>query len=95
MKKFKILYGICGLGKGHTFRQLPIVEYFSKISDLMIFAHDNSYDFYTSYFKDSSSVKVVEVAIPFYVGNKYGIDFKLVQKILLIKKIYLKSTAWL
>ncbi len=75
MKKLKILYGICGLGNGHTFRQLPIVEYFSRISKVMIFGHDNSYHFYASHFNDHPSVKVVEVAIPFYVGTNDGIDF--------------------
>ena len=42
---------------------------------MIIFAHDNSYKFYSSKFKDRHSVKVIEVAIPFYAGNKDGIDF--------------------
>lgn len=77
MKKPKILFGICGLGNGHTYRQLPIVEHFSHIAEVMIFAHDNSYTFYSKTFKDNPSVKVVEVAIPFYAGNKDGIDFEI------------------
>jgi len=76
MKKHKILYGICGLGNGHTYRQLQIVEHFSSIAEVMVFAHDNSYEFYNNKFKDNPSVKVVEVAIPFYAGNKNGIDFE-------------------
>lgn len=75
MKKLKILYGICGIGNGHTFRQLPIIEHFSRTAQIMIFAHDNSFDFYAKKFHGSKSVKVVRVAIPFYVGNKNGIDF--------------------
>lgn len=78
--KLKILYGVCGLGNGHTFRQLPILEHFSQAAEIMIFGHDNSYRFYASYFKDHPSVKVVEVAIPFYVGSKTGIDFKASQE---------------
>ncbi len=76
MKKLKILYGICGLGNGHTYRQLPIVEHFSLNSEMLIFAHDNSYKFYASKFKDHPSVKIIEIAIPFYVGDKDGIDFR-------------------
>lgn len=76
MKKLKILYGVCGLGNGHTYRQLPIIEYFSKTSEMIIFAHDNSYDLYASKFQNHPSVKVVQVAIPFYAGNKDGIDFQ-------------------
>jgi len=76
MKKHKILYGICGIGNGHTYRQLPIVEHFAQTCEVMIFAHDNSYEFYSNRLKDNPSVKVVEVAIPFYVGDKNGIDFK-------------------
>ncbi len=75
MKKLKVLYGICGLGNGHTYRQLPVVEHFAHIAEVIIFAHDNSYIVYLEKFKDNPSVKVVEVAIPFYVGDKNGINF--------------------
>jgi len=76
MKKRKILFGICGLGNGHTFRQFPLVEYFSKKYQVMIFAHDNSFDFYAAHFKKNPNVKIIQVTIPFYVGNKDGLDFK-------------------
>lgn len=71
----KILYGICGIGSGHTYRQLPMVEHFAGVCDLMIFAYGASFDFYTEHFK-GTSVKVLEVAVPFFVGNKNGIDIK-------------------
>ena len=76
MKKIKILYGICGIGNGHTYRQLPIIEHFAKTCEIMIFAHGASYDFYTGHFKDNPSVKIIWVAVPFYVGNSNGLDFK-------------------
>lgn len=76
MKKNKILFGICGLGNGHTYRQLPLVEHFSKIAEVVIFAHDNSYNFYNDKYKNIHSVTVIQVAMPFYVGNKNGLDFK-------------------
>ncbi len=47
MTKRKILYGICGIGTGHTYRQLPIVEHFVGKGDrLVIFAYGESLDFY-------------------------------------------------
>jgi len=76
MTKKKILYGVCGIGNGHTNRALPILEHFTKTAEVMIFAHDNSFAFFSEYFKNAPSVKVVETAIPFYPGDKNGIDFK-------------------
>ncbi len=76
MKKTKILYGICGLGNGHTYRQLPIVEHLSSVAEITILAHDNSYNFYATHFKDHPSVEIIRVAVPFYVGDKNGLDFQ-------------------
>ncbi|HEY4484458.1 MAG TPA: glycosyltransferase family protein [Candidatus Paceibacterota bacterium] len=76
MKKTKILYGICGIGNGHIYRQLPIIDHFAKGCEIMIFAHGASYNFYTEYFKDNASVRIVWVAVPFYVGAKDGLNFK-------------------
>jgi len=72
----KILWGICGIGHGHTFRQLPLIEHFSRSCDLVIFGYGESYDFYRKHFSDNPHVSVERVAVPFYVGNKDGLDFK-------------------
>jgi len=77
----KILYGICGIGNGHTQRQLPLIEYFSKDNQIVIFAYDSSFNFYSNHFKDHPSIKVFEVAVPFYVGNKDGIDLEATKKL--------------
>ena len=76
MKNHKILYGVCGIGNGHTHRQLPLIEYFSPHSRICIFAYDVSFEFYSKYFKGRVNILVVRVAVPFYVGNKDGIDFE-------------------
>jgi len=86
MKKFKILYGICGIGNGHTYRQLPVIEYFAQTCETMIFAHGASYDFYTEHFKNNPSVRIVWVAVPFYVGAPGGLDFKATAETFLNRK---------
>lgn len=73
--KSKILYGISGIGFGHTYRQLPIIEHFSRRAKMVIFAYGASYDFYAPYFKNLHNVKVLRVAVPFFAGNKSGLDF--------------------
>lgn len=84
----KILYGVCGIGNGHTQRQLPLIEYFSKNHQIVIFAYDNSFHFYSDYFKNNRSVTVLEVAVPFYVGSKEGIDFVATENLDSNKKDY-------
>src|SRR6266704_3774011 len=76
MRNKKIVIGICGIGRGHTIRQLPIVNVLSKLNKLIIFAFGESYDFYTSKFSEHPNVQVVCVAVPWFVGSKEGIDFK-------------------
>jgi len=84
----KILYGVCGIGNGHTQRQLPLIEYFSKENQIVIFAYDVSFSFFSNYFKGNSLVTVLEVAVPFYVGNRDGIDFEATDKLSSNKKDY-------
>lgn len=75
MKKHKILYGISGIGNGHTNRQAPIIEHFTKISDMVIFAYQESYKHYQEKFSNNPSVTVVPIDVPFWVGNATGLDF--------------------
>lgn len=72
----KILWGVCGIGHGHTFRQLPLIEHFAKTGDIVIFGYGESYDFYKKLFSDHPHVSVERVAVPFYVGSKNGLDFE-------------------
>ncbi len=41
----------------------------------MIFAYGDSLKFFLAYFADHENVRVTEVAVPYYVGSKAGIDF--------------------
>ncbi len=71
----KILYGVCGIGNGHTYRQLPIIEHLAQNNKIIILAYGYSLKFYVSRFTDHPNVKVMEVAVPYYVGGHSGIDF--------------------
>src|SRR5262249_17149925 len=75
MTKAKILYGVCGIGLGHTFRQLPIIDHYARTSRVVIFGFGESYKFYSQRFQGSKSVTVLPVCVPFYVGGQHGIDF--------------------
>jgi uncharacterized protein (TIGR00661 family) len=75
-----ILYGICGIGNGHTYRQLPTVEYLVKRHKVLIFAYGDSLAFFSRRFADHPSVKVAQVAVPYYVGNTTGLDFAATEK---------------
>lgn len=71
----KILYGISGIGTGHSNRQLPIIEYLSRNNKLVILAYEESYKIYASRFRNNKNVNLVKIQIPFIVGNKSGLDF--------------------
>lgn len=71
----KVLWGVCGIGHGHIFRQRPLIEHFAKTSDIVIFGYGESYNFYKKHFANTPHVTVARVAVPFYVGNKTGLDF--------------------
>jgi len=74
MRHKRILYGVCGIGLGHTYRQLPIIEHLARENRIVIFAYGKSYAFYKKRFS-RTTINVVKVAVPFYVSAKDGIDF--------------------
>ncbi|HEY9774671.1 MAG TPA: glycosyltransferase family protein [Planktothrix sp.] len=71
----KIVYGICGIGRGHTIRQVPIVEHFARQSRLVIFAYGESHKFYSDRYRGHSSITVERVSVPFMAGDANGLDF--------------------
>ena len=75
-RKAKILWGVCGIGHGHTFRQLPLIEHFARDCDIVIFGYGESHGFYTKKFASHPHVSVERVAVPFYVGDEKGLDFE-------------------
>lgn len=72
----KIIFGICGIGNGHTFRQLPIVEHFAQQNNqILVFAYGDSLQFYNAFSVKYPNVTVAQVANPYYKGNAMGLDF--------------------
>ncbi len=79
--KHKILWGILGVGSGHTYRQLPLIEHFLKNSQIIIFASKNAYTFYSKKYEHQPNVRVLRVAPPYYPDSSSGIDFAQVEKL--------------
>lgn len=71
----KILYGICWIGNGHVFRQLPILDILVKTNTVVVFAYGNSYDFLVQYYKDIKNIHITKVIVPFYAWTENGLDF--------------------
>jgi uncharacterized protein (TIGR00661 family) len=76
MKKPSILWGICGIGNGHTYRQLPLLERYLPIARIVVFAYGESYGFYRRLTAGRPDVAVLRVSVPFYAGGRDGLDFE-------------------
>jgi len=76
MSQKKILYGVCGIGSGHTHRQLPLIKNLAERHGIIIFGYGESLKFYTNNFNQHPNISVCEVSVPFYVGNNQGIDYE-------------------
>lgn len=83
MTRPKIIYGISGIGNGHTYRQLPIIEGLVDSCQITIFAYDDSYRFYSRYFRKNKSVQIEQIVVPFFVGQRSGLDFSATERSLL------------
>lgn len=71
----KILYGICGIGNGHFFRQTPVIDYLlEQQHQILFFAYGESYKLLSRY-ENNKLVKIIEVAVPYFIGNNDGLDF--------------------
>jgi uncharacterized protein (TIGR00661 family) len=72
----KILWGVCGIGMGHTHRQMPLIDHFVRSgARVVIFSYGESFRVLGSRYRDNARVDVVQVSVPFYVGSESGLDF--------------------
>jgi uncharacterized protein (TIGR00661 family) len=76
MKNNKLIFGVCGIGRGHIYRQLPIISHFAKTSKVVIFAFGESYIFYKDFFVNNRNVKVFLVVVPWLHGGDVGINYQ-------------------
>lgn len=72
----KILWGICGIGMGHTYRQLPLLLHFAAYCRIVILAYGESFKFYEKHFSGHERVTVLPVVVPYLVGSRTGLDFE-------------------
>lgn len=72
----KLIFGVCGIGRGHIYRQLPIISHFVKTSKVAIFAFGESYVFYKDFFENNSNVKIFLVVVPWIHGSEVGINYQ-------------------
>lgn len=76
----KILYGICGIGNGHLFRQLPIIHYLLEQNyQILIFTYGQAYDYLKEKYFNHPLIKIQKVWVPYYIGNDIHdkVDFEL------------------
>jgi uncharacterized protein (TIGR00661 family) len=72
-----VLIGVCGIGNGHIFNQLPVVSYLlSQGHRVAIFGFDSSYDYFSTLKKNYPNLFVFKVSTPFIPGDKDGLQFK-------------------
>ena len=64
MHKAKILYGVCGIGMGHTYRQLPLLDVLAAEAQIVMFVYGESLEFYGKHFAGNANVSVVPVSVP-------------------------------
>jgi uncharacterized protein (TIGR00661 family) len=75
MRRRRLLWGVCGIGLGHCFRQLPLLEHYAKNSELVVLAYGSALSFLRKHFTDHPHVQVAEVAVPYWPGTLAGLDF--------------------
>mgnify|MGYP001604361304 CR=1 FL=1 len=74
MKK-RILWGISGIGNGHSNRQAPLIAHYAKTCTVVIFAYQESHRNFTRLFRGNKNVTVVRIDVPFWAGKRDGLDF--------------------
>lgn len=75
-KHKKLVWGICGVGMGHAYRQLPLIYHFSQDNDIAIITHGSAYKLYAQEFKEKTNVQVVLAVPPYLPDGENGIGFK-------------------
>eukprot|EP00750_Incisomonas_marina_P005250 INCI13881.1.p1 GENE.INCI13881.1~~INCI13881.1.p1 ORF type:complete len:1187 (-),score=206.77 INCI13881.1:319-3879(-) len=74
----KVLFGVCGVGNGHRNRQIPIIEFLLKRgARLVVFTYGDSCLAFFRLLEQRfpSSLTVLEVFNPWFVGCPSGLDF--------------------
>jgi uncharacterized protein (TIGR00661 family) len=77
IKGSSVVYGVCGIGNGHTHRSLPIIEYLlEQGAKVGLFAYGQSLDILESYLGINPNIRIFPVDVPYLIGVPEGLDFK-------------------
>jgi uncharacterized protein (TIGR00661 family) len=72
----KVVYGVCGIGNGHTLRAAPIIEQLLERGCMVaVLAYKASFSYFSKLYADNQRVKVVPVSVPYFVGSSEGLNF--------------------
>lgn len=73
----KIVYGVCGIGHGHLYRQMPVIDALADNGHaIAIFAYGQSLPTLCERYAQDDNVTVIPVAVPYYNGSRGGLDFE-------------------
>lgn len=72
-----VLFGVCGIGRGHIYESLPFIEEFmSRGYKIAVLAFGDSYDYFKFQYTSNEHFEVFKVDVPWIHTNSTGIDFK-------------------
>ena len=77
MNSPKILFGVCGIGRGHVYEMLPIIENYVILrrARIVIFSFGESYRYFNTKYKNKKNVLIVKVKVPWIHGGPNGLDY--------------------
>lgn len=71
-----IVYGVCGIGNGHTHRSLPIIQILlQQGARVALFAYGQSLAILGAAFANNPKVRIFPVDVPYLLGTPAGLDF--------------------
>jgi len=70
-----IVYGVCGIGNGHAYRQMPVVRALALRHRVVVLAYGDSLETYGRLAARDGNLRVVPVTVPYLPGRRGGIDW--------------------
>ena len=70
-----ILWGVSGIGNGHSHRQVPLIAHYAKTCRIVIFAYGESYRNFKRLYRGRKNVAIIRIDVPFWAGKRGGLDF--------------------
>lgn len=79
----KVLYGICGIGTGHFYKQKPLIDLLlAQNWEIHFFAFESSLELCEKFYGKCASVKISKVCSPYLpTGVVYPVDYDLAAKV--------------